>query len=296
LHRVAQRCMAGERTGHIATGMRGSRAGRQEPASLSLRESASLPRGELHPERGARALHLGRPQDSRAPAPQILRDPRPGQEHHPCGAGSSWTGRAPRSRASACAGNSLYRLASVRMSSGAPITRASSCWEITHTAYPARVTDHASRYLLTRAALSSLKGDYAFTVLSGSLRSVVCPPTSGARTACPSLSAHSLFNLSKVQLEQTRRLVFAAGHWIERIKPGHAQQDGRHERIDRRIRTAVLVRPLQHLLAGFFSSERIRNQGASRTRLRGGHRLQTLRFRARLEPCWSWNLGQRLYR
>ena len=59
LHRVAQRCMAGERTGHIATGMRGSRADRQEPASLWLRESASLRGGELHPEREARALQLG---------------------------------------------------------------------------------------------------------------------------------------------------------------------------------------------------------------------------------------------
>jgi hypothetical protein len=45
LHRVGQRCMVGERTGRIATGMRGSRADRQEPASLSLRESASLPGG-----------------------------------------------------------------------------------------------------------------------------------------------------------------------------------------------------------------------------------------------------------
>ena len=39
--------------------MRGSRADRQEPASLSLRESASLPGGELHPECEARALQLG---------------------------------------------------------------------------------------------------------------------------------------------------------------------------------------------------------------------------------------------
>src|SRR5262244_881631 len=43
-----------------------------------------LPGGELHPEREARALELGCPQDPRAPAPPILRHPHPGQEHHSC--------------------------------------------------------------------------------------------------------------------------------------------------------------------------------------------------------------------
>jgi transposase InsO family protein len=186
--------MAGERTAHIATGMRGSRAGRQEPASLSLRESASLPSGELHPEPGARALHLGGPQDSRAPAPQILRDPHPGQETVHAVLDRHGTGQAPRSRASACAGNSL-------LSSG---QRPNELWCADYKGefllgnhaycYPLTVTDHASRYLLTCEALSSLKEDYAFAGFERLFKERGLPAHLRSDNGVPFASARSLFN------------------------------------------------------------------------------------------------------
>src|SRR6266851_5551287 len=86
-------------------GVWGARVDGPKPTTLPLCESTSLPGGKFHPEREARALQLGCPQDSRAPPAQILRNSHPGQEHHPCGARSPWPGRAPRSFAPSCAGN-----------------------------------------------------------------------------------------------------------------------------------------------------------------------------------------------
>src|SRR6516164_9195981 len=51
----------------------------------------------------------GCPQDSRAPPAPILWDPHSGQEHYPCGAGSSWPGRAPWANTSSCAGHHSIR-------------------------------------------------------------------------------------------------------------------------------------------------------------------------------------------
>src|SRR6516162_7191195 len=65
-------------------GMWSARAHRPESTALPLCESTPLPSGELHPEREARTLQLGCPQDSRASPAPILRDPHPGQEHHSC--------------------------------------------------------------------------------------------------------------------------------------------------------------------------------------------------------------------
>src|SRR5216683_6960669 len=92
--------------------------------------------------------------------------------------------------------------------------------------YPLTVTDHASRYLLTCEALSCTKEHYAFTVFERLFKEPACLPTFAAIMACPSLSAHALFNLSKLAVWWLR-----LGIGIERIKPGHPQQNGRHERM-----------------------------------------------------------------
>jgi putative transposase len=62
--------------------------------------------------------------------------------------------------------------------------------------------------------------------LRGFLRSAACRPISAVTTAFPFASAHALFNLSKLAVCWLR-----LGIGIERIKPGHPQQNGRHERM-----------------------------------------------------------------
>jgi transposase InsO family protein len=92
--------------------------------------------------------------------------------------------------------------------------------------YPLTVTDHASRFLLTCEALSSTREDYAFTVFERLFKDRGLPANMRSDNGVPFASAHALFNLSKLAVWWLR-----LGIGIERIKPGHPQQNGRHERM-----------------------------------------------------------------
>ena len=92
--------------------------------------------------------------------------------------------------------------------------------------YPLTVTDHASRFLLTCEALSSTREDYAFTVFERLFKERGLPANIRSDNGVPFASAHALFNLSKLAVWWLR-----LGIGIERIKPGHPQQNGRHERM-----------------------------------------------------------------
>src|SRR3974390_923728 len=92
--------------------------------------------------------------------------------------------------------------------------------------YPLTVTDHASRYLLTCEALSSTKENYAFTVFERLFKERGLPANIRSDNGVPFASAHALFNLSKLAVWWLR-----LGIGIERIKPGHPQQNRRPERM-----------------------------------------------------------------
>src|SRR5713101_6325794 len=92
--------------------------------------------------------------------------------------------------------------------------------------YPLTVTDHASRYRLTCEALSSTCEDYAFTVFERLFQERGLPSNLRSDNGVPFASAHALFQLSKLAVWWLRW-----GSGIERIKPGHPQQNGRHERM-----------------------------------------------------------------
>ncbi len=82
------------------------------------------------------------------------------------------------------------------------------------------------RYLLTCAALSSTRENYAFTVFERLFKERGLPANIRSDNGVPFASAHALFNLSKLAVWWLR-----LGIGIERIKPGHPQQNGRHERM-----------------------------------------------------------------
>jgi transposase InsO family protein len=92
--------------------------------------------------------------------------------------------------------------------------------------YPLTVTDHASRYLLTCEALSSTREDYAFTVFERLFKERGLPANIRSDNGVPFASAHALFHLSKLAVWWLR-----LGIGMARIKPGHPQQNGRHERM-----------------------------------------------------------------
>jgi transposase InsO family protein len=92
--------------------------------------------------------------------------------------------------------------------------------------YPLTVTDHASRYLLLCEALESTREDLAVTAFEQLFQERGLPQAIRSDNGVPFASPNSLFGLSKLSVWWLR-----LGISIERIKPGHPQQNGRHERM-----------------------------------------------------------------
>jgi transposase InsO family protein len=92
--------------------------------------------------------------------------------------------------------------------------------------YPLTVTDHASRYLLLCEALESVREDLAITAFEQLFRERGLPQAIRSDNGVPFASPNGLYNLSKMSVWWLR-----IGIQIERIKPGHPQQNGRHERM-----------------------------------------------------------------
>jgi transposase InsO family protein len=92
--------------------------------------------------------------------------------------------------------------------------------------YPLTVTDHASRYLLLCEAMESNQEQFAFTAFERLFQERGLPQAIRSDNGVPFASPNGLFNLSKLSVWWLR-----LGISIERIKPGHPQQNGRHERM-----------------------------------------------------------------
>ena len=92
--------------------------------------------------------------------------------------------------------------------------------------YPLTISDFASRYLFSCEALSSTKETYAFTIFERVFKDFGLPRAIRTDNGVPFASPHALFGLSKLAVWWLR-----LGIRIERIKPGHPAQNGRHERI-----------------------------------------------------------------
>jgi transposase InsO family protein len=92
--------------------------------------------------------------------------------------------------------------------------------------YPLTVTDHASRFVLLCEALESTREDLTITAFEQLFRQRGLPQAIRSDNGVPFASPNGLFNLSKLSVWWLR-----LGIAIERIKPGHPQQNGRHERM-----------------------------------------------------------------
>src|SRR5579864_6443644 len=92
--------------------------------------------------------------------------------------------------------------------------------------YPLTITDFASRYLFACEALSTTKEAYAFPVFEAVFKEFGLPKAIRTDNGVPFASPNALYGLSKLSVWWLR-----LGIEIERIKPGHPQQNGRHERM-----------------------------------------------------------------
>jgi putative transposase len=92
--------------------------------------------------------------------------------------------------------------------------------------YPLTVSDFASRYLLACDALSSTAESFAFVIFERAFKDFGLPRAIRTDNGVPFACPRALFGLSKLSVWWLR-----LGIEIERIRPGHPQQNGRHERM-----------------------------------------------------------------
>ena len=103
--------------------------------------------------------------------------------------------------------------------------------------YPLTVTDFASRYLIACEALHTTQEAYAFPVFERMFKDYGLPAAIRTDNGVPFASPNSLYGLSRLAVWWLR-----LGIQIERIKPGHPEQNGRHERMHRTLK-AEATRP-----------------------------------------------------
>ena len=92
--------------------------------------------------------------------------------------------------------------------------------------YPLTITDYRSRYLLACEGLESTKSAFAFTVFERVFKDYGIPEAIRTDNGLPFASPNALFGLSRLSIWWLR-----LGIKIQRIKPGHPEQNGRHERM-----------------------------------------------------------------
>ena len=110
--------------------------------------------------------------------------------------------------------------------------------------YPLTVTDHASRYLLLCEAMESNAEKTAFTAFERLFKERGLPQAIRSDNGVPFASPNGLFNLSRLSVWWLR-----LGISIERIKPGHPQQNGRHERMHGTLKTETAAPPADTIAA-----------------------------------------------
>jgi len=98
--------------------------------------------------------------------------------------------------------------------------------------YPLTVTDFASRYLLSCEALETTRATYAVTVFERVFQEFGLPDAIRTDNGPPFASAHALYGLSQLSVWWLR-----LGIRLERIQPGHPEQNGRHERLHLTLKT-----------------------------------------------------------
>ena len=92
--------------------------------------------------------------------------------------------------------------------------------------YPLTITDFASRYLITCEALATTQEKFAFTIFERAFKDFGLPHAIRTDNGVPFASGQALYGLSRLSVWWLR-----LGIAIERIKPGHPEQNGRHERM-----------------------------------------------------------------
>jgi len=126
--------------------------------------------------------------------------------------------------------------------------------------YPLTITDYASRYLIVCDALASTREEFAFEVFSRAFKEFGLPDSIRTDNGVPFASGQSFYNLTKLSVWWLR-----LGINVERIRPGHPQENGRHERMHLTLKLETTRPPRETLVSqqeafdnfiGIFNNER----------------------------------------
>lgn len=109
--------------------------------------------------------------------------------------------------------------------------------------YPLTISDFSSRYLLSCESLENTQEKYAFPVFEQTFEEFGLPDAIRTDNGVPFASPYALFNLSRLSVWWLR-----LGIRIERIEPGHPEQNGRHERIHLTLKRETTNPPAQNIL------------------------------------------------
>jgi putative transposase len=99
------------------------------------------------------------------------------------------------------------------------------------------------RYLLACDALSTTQEIYAFTVFERAFRDFGLPRALRTDNGVPFASPYALYGLSRLAVWWLR-----LGIGIERIRPGHPEQNGRHERMHLTLKREATRPAVAHVL------------------------------------------------
>ena len=109
--------------------------------------------------------------------------------------------------------------------------------------YPLTVTDYASRFLLSCEALSTTREEFAFEAFTRIFKEYGLPKAIRTDNGIPFASGNSLYNLTRLSVWWLR-----LGVTLERIKPGHPEQNGRHERMHLTLKKETTRPPGENML------------------------------------------------
>ena len=109
--------------------------------------------------------------------------------------------------------------------------------------YPLTISDFATRYLFACEALVHHPGNLRLRIFERVFKEFGLPKAIRTDNGVPFASPHALFGLSKLAVWWLR-----LGIEIERIKPGHPPQNGRHERIHLTLKKEATKPAAQNLL------------------------------------------------
>lgn len=109
--------------------------------------------------------------------------------------------------------------------------------------YPLTITDYRSRYLLACEGLDSTKEQGAFPVFKRAFKEFGLPTAIRTDNGIPFSCPHAIYGLSRLSVWW-----LSLGIGIERIKPGHPEQNGRHERMHLTLKKEATKPPSYNIL------------------------------------------------